>query len=88
MTLPADPKLPRGVTAALLAALLFGAGTPAAKVLLAATSPWLLAALLYLGSGIGLFAWRRLRRAAPVRPANGAGWPPPCWPAAWPGRCC
>ena len=71
MTSTADRKLPRGVLAALLAALLFGAGTPAAKLLLASTSPWLLAALLYLGSGIGLFAWRRVRRAAPVRLARG-----------------
>ena len=67
-------KLPRGVVAALLAALLFGAGTPAAKVLLAQTSPWLLAALLYLGSGIGLAAWRRVRGAPPVRLARGE-WP-------------
>ena len=71
MTPPADRKLPRGVLAALLAALLFGAGTPAAKVLLAAASPWLLAALLYLGSGIGLAAWRRLRGAPAVRLAGG-----------------
>ena len=71
MRLPANRKLPRGVVAALLAALLFGAGTPAAKSLLAATSPWLLAALLYLGSGLGLACWRRLRGAAPVRLARG-----------------
>jgi drug/metabolite transporter (DMT)-like permease len=71
MNTPCESKLPRGVVAALLAALLFGAGTPAAKVLLAATSPWLLAALLYLGSGIGLFAWRRLRRAPAVRLPRG-----------------
>ena len=71
MTLLADRKLPRGIGAALLAALLFGAGTPAAKILLAATSPWLLAALLYLGSGFGLAAWRRLRRAPAVRLAPG-----------------
>ncbi len=62
---------PRGVLAALLAALLFGAGAPAAKILLSQTSPWLLAALLYLGSGLGLAAWRRLRRSAPVRLAPG-----------------
>jgi drug/metabolite transporter (DMT)-like permease len=48
----------RGVGAALGAALLFGVGTPLAKVLLGHASPWLLAALLYLGSGIGLLAWR------------------------------
>jgi drug/metabolite transporter (DMT)-like permease len=65
---------PRGVLAALLAALLFGAGTPAAKVLLGETGPWLLAALLYLGSGIGLAGWRLLRGAAPVRLARGE-WP-------------
>ncbi|MFC5497992.1 EamA family transporter [Caenimonas terrae] len=74
MTSPTHRKLPRGVAAALLAALLFGAGTPAAKVLLAATSPWLLAALLYLGSGLGLLLWRRLRGAAPVRLPR-AEWP-------------
>lgn len=44
----------RGVLAAFAAALLFGAGTPIAKLLLDQTSPWLLASLLYLGSGIGL----------------------------------
>lgn len=41
------------VIATLAAAVLFGAGTPLAKLLRAHTSPWLLAALLYLGSGIG-----------------------------------
>lgn len=71
MTANAIRRLPRGVIAALLAALLFGAGTPAAKVLLAEIGPWLLAALLYLGSGLGLAAWRRLRGAAPVRLARG-----------------
>jgi drug/metabolite transporter (DMT)-like permease len=35
-----------GVLAALGAALLFGVGTPAAKLLLEATSPWMLAGLL------------------------------------------
>ncbi len=51
-----------GVAAALGAALLFGAGTPLAKLLLAQTSPWLLAGLLYLGSGLGLSLWRLARR--------------------------
>ena len=65
----------RGVVAALVAALLFGAGTPFAKLLLAHTSPWLLAAMLYLGSGIGLWAWRRLRGAPAVRPSRSEwGW--------------
>jgi drug/metabolite transporter (DMT)-like permease len=65
------PRPSRGVLAALLAALLFGAGAPAAKVLLAQASPWMLAGLLYFGSGLGLAAWRLLRRAAPVRLAPG-----------------
>ncbi len=60
-----------GVLATLLAATLFGAGTPLAKLLLEQTSPWLLAALLYLGSGIGLFLLRWLRRSAPVRLPRG-----------------
>lgn len=57
----------RGVLAALGAALLFGAGTPAAKLLLGPVSPWLLAGLLYLGSGIGLALFRLLRRSERVR---------------------
>lgn len=60
-----------GVAAALLAAALFGAGAPLAKLLLAQTSPWLLAALLYLGSGMGLFVWRLLRRAPAVTMPRG-----------------
>ena len=43
-----------GYLFALMAAVLFGASTPAAKYLLTATNPWLLAGLLYFGSGIGL----------------------------------
>lgn len=58
--------LSSGAGAALLAAALFGAGTPLAKLLLAQTGPWLLAALLYLGSGLGLAAVRRLRGAPSV----------------------
>ncbi len=56
-----------GVLATLLAATLFGAGTPLAKLLLEQTSPWLLAALLYLGSGIGLFLLRWSRGSPSVR---------------------
>lgn len=59
-----------GVLAALGAALLFGAGTPLAKLLLRTIDPWLLAGLLYLGGGLGLALYRRLVRAAPVRPAR------------------
>ncbi|WP_323034208.1 DMT family transporter [Pararhodobacter sp.] len=46
---------------ALLAAALFGASTPFAKLLLGEVSPWLLAGLLYLGSGFGLVLARLLR---------------------------
>jgi len=38
----------------LASAALFGASTPLAKLLLGEVDPWLLAGLLYLGSGIGL----------------------------------
>ncbi len=55
-----------GVLAALGSAVLFGAGTPLAKALLDQVSPWMLAGLLYLGSGVGL---------AIYRVARGAKWP-------------
>jgi len=60
-----------GVMAAIAAALLFGAGTPFAKILLARTDPWMLAALLYLGSGAGLWLFRRIRRTPAVRLERG-----------------
>ncbi|MBI4773474.1 MAG: DMT family transporter [Deltaproteobacteria bacterium] len=47
-----------GVPAALGAALLFGAGTPFAKWLLHGNNPWLLAGVLYLGSGLGASLYR------------------------------
>ena len=46
---------------ALLAAALFGASTPFAKLLVGEMSPWLLAGLLYLGSGLGLAVARLVR---------------------------
>ena len=60
-------ELKRGVPAALGAALLFGASTPLAKLLLGDVSPWLLAGLLYLGSGIGLAVLLALQRAERAR---------------------
>jgi drug/metabolite transporter (DMT)-like permease len=76
-----DPGSPRnalvhpGVLAALAAAGLFGAGTPLAKSLLGTVDPWLLAGLLYLGSGAGLSLWRLLRRAERVTlPADQRRW--------------
>ena len=69
------PRLQPGVAASLAAALLFGAAAPLAKLLLAQVSPWLRAALLYLGSGLGLAVLRRLRRAPAERlPAGEWRW--------------
>jgi drug/metabolite transporter (DMT)-like permease len=69
------PRPEPGIAAALGAALLFGASTPLAKRLLGETSPWLLAGLLYVGSGLGLFILRRVRRAPRVRLSGPeAGW--------------
>jgi len=56
-----------GVLATLTAAALFGAGTPFAKALLTSTDPWLLAGLLYTGSGLALTAVRYLRARTSVR---------------------
>jgi drug/metabolite transporter (DMT)-like permease len=50
-----------GVVSALSAGVLFGASTPLAKRLLLGIDPWMLAGLLYLGSGIGLGMYRVLR---------------------------
>lgn len=64
-----------GIASALGAALLFGAGTPLAKLLLLEVSPWLLAGLFYLGSGIGLSIFRLVSKAKPVRlPRSEVGW--------------
>ena len=49
------------LTCALLAAALFGASTPLAKLLGGEIPPVLLAGLLYLGSGVGLAIIRILR---------------------------
>jgi drug/metabolite transporter (DMT)-like permease len=57
-----------GIGPALLAALLFGASTPLAKLLVADISPVLLAGLLYAGSGLGLGLWLLIRRLRPREP--------------------
>jgi drug/metabolite transporter (DMT)-like permease len=67
------PLLNQGVTYALSAALLFGMGTPLAKLLLAQVSPLMLAALLYLGSGLGLAVVRAFKRERAVLP-HGTQW--------------
>jgi drug/metabolite transporter (DMT)-like permease len=43
-----------GIPLALASAVLFGASTPFAKLLLGSVDPWLMAGLLYLGAGVGL----------------------------------
>jgi drug/metabolite transporter (DMT)-like permease len=53
-------RLSPGVISALSAGVLFGASTPLAKQLIHGIDPWMLAGLLYLGSGIGLGAYRAL----------------------------
>jgi len=68
-----------GVPYALGAAALFGASTPFAKLLLGEVSPLVLAAVLYLGSGLGLAAWIALRSRLPGR-EPGAQIPRADWP--------
>lgn len=51
----------QSVTFAIAAAVLFGASTPLAKLLVGDVSPVLLGGLFYLGSGIGLGLFRILR---------------------------
>lgn len=60
-----------GVPLALASAALFGASTPFAKLLLGGgVSPWLLAGLLYLGSGFGLGLVRLAQKASGRAPAE------------------
>ena len=56
-----------GPALALTSAALFGASTPAAKLLVGQLPPLLLAGLLYLGSGIGLGLWLLVRKRAEER---------------------
>ncbi|HEY3731847.1 MAG TPA: EamA family transporter [Steroidobacteraceae bacterium] len=66
---------PNAIAAALIAALLFGASTPLAKLLLGDLSPMLLAGLLYLGSGVGLWLARARRdRTAVSAPLLAGEW--------------
>jgi len=61
----------RAIVLALASALLFGASTPLAKRLLEAVDAWMLAGILYLGSGVGLLAWRAWRTGVGARLAPG-----------------
>ncbi len=66
----------RHILHALLAAALFGASTPFAKLLVGELSPVLFASLLYLGSGVGLALARLLRDRGWRPPGLAAGeWP-------------
>jgi drug/metabolite transporter (DMT)-like permease len=67
------PRVAPSILYALAAAALFGLSTPAAKALLQIADPWMLAGLLYVGSGVGLAGVRafsllagRARREAPL----------------------
>lgn len=66
------------VTTALLSAALFGLSTPLAKLLVSGVPPLLLAALLYLGSGLGLAAVLAVRwlggRSARLAAPHGRQW--------------
>jgi len=66
----------RGVIHALLAAALFGASTPFAKLLLGDVHPLVLAGLLYAGSGVGL-AIVQVLRVSFTRSAEHIAWPSP-----------
>lgn len=59
--LPLDKDARRGIGSAIGAAVLFGASTPFAKRIVGDVSPAILAGLLYLGSGVGLWVARIFR---------------------------
>jgi drug/metabolite transporter (DMT)-like permease len=69
-----------GVPLALASALLFGASTPFAKLLVETSNPQLVAGLLYLGAGVGLMIGQATRfilgvrsSEAPLRRADAPG---------------
>ena len=74
----ADAKSLPGPALAMASAALFGASTPLAKLLLGGgVDPWLMAGLLYLGSGLGLGLLHPVRRIrgkpyaeAPLQPGD------------------
>ena len=58
------------VVYAILAAALYALNAPASKLLLASVSPSMMAALLYLGAGLGMLAMGLVRRAAGKPPTE------------------
>lgn len=72
----ARPHIPAAAGAALIAAALFGASTPLAKLLTGTIAPTMLAGLLYFGSGVGLAMIRTARDRGWRRPGLARGeWP-------------
>lgn len=65
----------RGAVYGLVAAALFGLSAPLAKRLLGQIEPQMLAGLLYLGAGLGLSIWRRLRPPSEEAPIQRQDWP-------------
>jgi drug/metabolite transporter (DMT)-like permease len=63
-------KASPGAILGIASAVLFGASTPFAKLLLGNVDSWLLAGLLYLGSGIGLAVVHLGRRLLDIDPAE------------------
>ncbi len=62
-----------GPLLASFAALLFGLSSPIAKSLLGVVNPWVLASLLYLGSGVGMgviISIQSLRKRQPIKSIN------------------
>ncbi|TLN16172.1 DMT family transporter, partial [bacterium] len=57
-----SPHYRSGITSSLFSAVLFGAATPAAKMLLDSIDPLVLAGLFYLGSGLVMLLWLALKR--------------------------
>ena len=68
-----------GILFAILSAVLFGASTPFAKLLLGTVDPWMMAGLLYLGAGGGLAAVHYSRKAMRIpaveAPLRRSDWP-------------
>ncbi len=61
-----------GVPLALGAAVLFGASTPLSKFLLGSIDPWMLAGILYLAAGLGLFVVRIINKELQQETAEAA----------------
>jgi drug/metabolite transporter (DMT)-like permease len=61
-----------GVPLAFGAAILFGASTPFSKLLLGSIDPWMLAGILYLAAGVGLFAVTIIRKGLRQETAEAA----------------